>query len=99
MLKIGELEIAEEKGLEDVHVFQICECDAVAAYTLEEAMEWYKKETGVSDEELYSYDEIEIISPDCKVCNAENKDEMISVQEIINIHWNGEPFIALSTEW
>jgi len=99
MLNNGELKIPEEKGLKDVHVFQICECDAVAAYSLEEAIEWYKKETGLSDEDLYSYDEIETISPDCKVLNAENIDEMISVQEIINTYWNGSPFIALSTEW
>lgn len=93
-----ELKVAEEKGLQDVHVFQICECDAVAAYSLEEAINWYKEITSLSDSDLYEHEDIEIISLDYKVRNSEEDDELISVREIIENHWNGEPFIVCSTD-
>lgn len=90
------LEIIDEKGLNDVLVFQLCECDAVAAYSQDEAREWYKNLTGLSDDELYSYDDVEIVSPTLKVRKGEDEPELISVQEIIDIYWNGEPFIAIT---
>lgn len=94
-----ELKVIDEKGLKDVRVFRLCECDAVAAYTLDEAIEWYKEQTGIADDELYSLDEMEVVPMDYKVYDSEEKAEKVSVQEIINRYWQGEPFIALSTEW
>lgn len=94
-----KLKIADEKGLQDVHVFQLCECDAVAAYTLEDALEWYKENTGLEDDELYNIDEIEEVPMDYEVYDCESVDKRVSVQEIINRYWNGTPFIALTTEW
>lgn len=82
-----------------VYVYQICECDAVAAYSEEEAREWYKQQTGLEDKELYTSDEVEVLPPEYKVYKAETKDEMITIQEIIDSEWKGEPFIACSTEW
>lgn len=92
-----ELKIAEEKGLQDVHVFQLCECDAVAAYSQDEARDWYKEQTGFSDDELYNYDDVEIISPDHKVYKSEDSNEKITVQELVDTYWNGKPFIAVTT--
>lgn len=37
---MNELTVVEEKGLKDVNVFQVCECDAVVGYSLDEAIEW-----------------------------------------------------------
>lgn len=94
-----KLTVIEEKGLQDVHVFQLCECDAVAAYSLDEAITWYKEQTGVEDDELYDYEDIVTISLDYKVRNSEDDSELITVKEIINTNWNGSPFVALTTEW
>lgn len=91
------LEIAEVKGLQDVHVFQICESDAVAAYSQDEAREWYKQVTGLSDDDLYPYDEVEIVSPGYTVRKGEDEPGLITVREIVETYWNGEPFIAITT--
>jgi hypothetical protein len=96
--EMEELKVIDEKGLRDVHVFRLCECDAVAAYSLDEALAWYKETTGLTDDELYSYDDIELVSPSLQVYEDENKDAMTTVQEIVNKYWNGKPFIALTTE-
>ncbi|MGG6311581.1 hypothetical protein [Paenibacillus macerans] len=94
-----ELKIAEVKGIRDVRVFQICECDAVAAYSLEEALAWYKENTGLAEDELYSVDEMEVVPMDREVYDCESGEKLVSVQELIKRYWNGTPFIALSTEW
>lgn len=91
------LEIIEEKGLQDVQVFQVCESDAVAAYSLDEAKAWYKELTGLSDDELHSDDDVEILSPDYKVRIGEELPGLISVKEIVETHWAGKPFIAVTT--
>lgn len=91
------LKIAEVKGLQDVEVFWLCECDEVAAYSLDEAIAWYKKLTGLSDDDLYDYEEMEVISPDYKVQKSEEDTQLISVKEIVEKHWDGTPFIAVTT--
>lgn len=95
--KIQELQIAEVKGLQDVQVFQICECDAVAAYFLEDALEWYKELTGLDDADLYNYDDIEIVAKSVSVWDDEDMKEKITVGEIVNRQWNGEPFIVFTS--
>lgn len=45
--------------MEELKVFKVCETDSVCAKTKEEAREWYLKETGLSDEEVYPLDEID----------------------------------------
>lgn len=82
---------------EKLEVFQLCECDAVVAKTLEEAVEWYKGLTGLKDGDLYEYDEIETIPLDYKVQKSETDNELITVREILQEHWNGVPFIAVTT--
>lgn len=94
-----ELKIADVVGLQDVRVFRLCECDSVAAYSLQEAISWYKENTGLADDELYSIDEMEVVPMELEVYDSESGDDRVSVQEIINRYWNGTPFIALSTEW
>ncbi|SDM15194.1 hypothetical protein [Sediminibacillus halophilus] len=91
------LKIAEQKGLKDVKVFQLCESDAVAAYTQEEAKEFYQNLTGIKDDELYDYDLVEIVPMDAKIRKSEDSQELITVKEIVEMYWEGEPFIALST--
>lgn len=83
--------------LDFVYVFQLCECDAVAAYTLEAALSWYKNLTDLTEEELYEYDSIELLEHDYKVNRAEGDVGLITVLEILEKHWKGEPFIAVTT--
>ncbi|WP_138755786.1 hypothetical protein [Paenibacillus sinopodophylli] len=81
-----------------VFVYRLCKCDSVAARSLEEALQWYKDTTGVPDDELYSSEEIEVLSFDYEVYDEDRKG-LMSIQQIIDQHWSGEPFIACSTEW
>jgi hypothetical protein len=92
----GSLEIAEEKGLQDVKVFRVCECDAVAAYSQEEAISWYKELTGLSDDELYDYEEVEVMSLDGEHWDDEERTRKRTLKSVVEEYWNGEPFIALS---
>lgn len=92
------LKIAEEKGLKDVIVFQVCESDSVAAYSCEEALTWYKELTGLSDDELYKYEDIESVPFNKEVYDGEEMTKRITVKEIVDTHWNGEPFIV-TTEY
>ncbi|KAE8560229.1 hypothetical protein [Paenibacillus polymyxa] len=94
---MNELQIAETKGLVDVRVYQICECDAVAAYSLEEAKEWYKSLTGLEDSDLYPDEEVEIVSMNLQVYEDEDKVGMITVREIVNNRWQGEPLLAFTS--
>ncbi|EJW19922.1 hypothetical protein M5X17_00365 [Paenibacillus alvei] len=96
-MRHGQLDIADEKGLKDVHVYQLCECDAVAAYSLEEAKAWYLELTGISDGGLYPDWEIEIVPQDVKVYESEDSSKRITLREIIETYFNGEPFIVFST--
>lgn len=95
-LGIYVLPKVEEKGLKDVLVFQVCECDSVAAYSCEEAIAWYKEETGLIDDELYEYDEVEIVPFDKEVWDGEEKIKKITVREIVDTYWEGKPFIVTS---
>ena len=84
----------------EVNVYRLCECDSVAAHTLEEARNWYKETTGLSDDELYTDEEVEVLPPSYMVHNDEKGGpDMISIGEIVQEYWKGEPFIACSTEW
>lgn len=98
MSELKKLQVAEVKGLDDVYVFQICECDAVAAYSLDEAFEWYKELTGLEDQDLYKYDEVKVVDRSESVWSDEYRKEKITVGEIIDRQWNGKPFIAITTE-
>jgi|GEM_PF-5281165 hypothetical protein len=83
---------------EQVFVYRLCECDSVAARSLEEALQWYKDTTGVPDDELYSNDDIEVLPFDYEVYDEDRKG-LMSIRQIIDKYWAGEPFIACSTEW
>ena len=94
---MNELKIAEVKGLRDIKVFQVNECDTVAAYSLSEAKEAYKRITGMDDEEAFYDFEAEERSLDERIWDDEDRKSKSSMREIINQHWNGEPFIVCST--
>lgn len=85
-----------EKQLQGVYVFQICEGDAVAARTQDDARKFYKELTGFTDEELYNYEDVEMVSLEHKVQRGEGTEELITVREIIKEYWKGRPFIAFS---
>jgi hypothetical protein len=84
-------------SLDGVHVFQICECDAVAAHSVEEARVWYKNLTGQDDDELYTDEDVELIDPDYSVWTDENKTGRETVGKIVTENWKGKPFIVFST--
>ena len=92
-----ELKVVEEKGLQDVLIFRICENEAVAAYSLDEAIDWYKDLTGLPDDDLYSYEDIEVVSRNTEVRKGEDYVELITVQEIVESYWQGKPFIVFSS--
>jgi hypothetical protein len=96
--KLEGLTITEVKGLQDVKVFRVCECDAVAAYTQDEATAWYKKLTGLKDEELYDYDEVEILPLDAEYWYDEERTHKRTLTSMIEERWEGQPFIALTWE-
>lgn len=93
------LEVIEEKGLQDVMVFRLCDSDAVASYTLEEAITFYKELTGLSDDELYTDDEVEIISLEDEIWDDEDRTLKKKLKDVINEQWNGKPFIAASWDY
>ena len=82
-----------------IRVWQVCECDSVAAETLEEARAWYKNQTGLDDDELYDPEEVEVVSPSYKVRKSEKDSELISVKEIVEEHWLSEPMIVTTMGW
>ena len=80
-----------------VKVFQLNEYDAVAAFSLEEAKEWYEKHTGLgADEAFYDYKAHEISGGD-KIYEDERMEEMVSVNEIVESYWQGSPFIVVTS--
>ncbi len=91
-----KIQIVEEKALQDVRVFRLCEGDAVAAYSYEDAKAWYQNLTGLSDDDLYNEGEVEEFPPSYEVYESEDNFEMITVAEIIARYWDGEPFIAVT---
>lgn len=93
-LGIYVLPKVEEKGLKDVLVFQVCECDSVAAYSCDEAIAWYKEYTGLNDDELYEYDLVETVPFEKEVWDGEEKTKRITVREIVDTYWEGKPFIV-----
>jgi len=82
----------------DVKVFQLNDSDAVAAYTLEDAKEWYLAHTGLSAKNAFEDYEAEEVSNDYKVYKTEENMEhgKIKVQEIVKQYWQGTPFIVFS---
>lgn len=83
--------------MENVKVFQLNEFDSVAAFSLEEAKEWYRNETGLSSEEAF-YDYIpHERGMEEKVYTDETCTDMQSLESVVKECWRGEPFIATSS--
>lgn len=81
----------------EVQVYQLCECDAVAAYSLEEARKWYMDLTGLDHNELYSDEEVEIVPMERKVWDEEQH-HYVTVREIVETEFKGSPILVLSME-
>ncbi|MCR6096904.1 hypothetical protein HXA31_20305 [Salipaludibacillus agaradhaerens] len=94
-----KLEIIESKGLEDVKVFRVCECDAVAAYSLDEAIEFYKEFTGLEDDDLYDYEAIEVIGIENEFYDDEDRKVKKKLKDMVRENWDGKPFIVLTWDY
>jgi len=81
-----------------VKVFQVNECDAVAAFSLEEAKEWYMKETGLDAKEAFYDYKAEEVPLDKLIWEDETMKNKISVYQVVQEYWKGQPFIAVSSE-
>lgn len=95
---MNELKKAKELGLVDVKPFQVNEGDTVAAFTLEEAKQFYKKVTGLNDEDAFYDFEAEERSLDELIWEDESMESKISIKQAIEMYWDGEPFIVCSSE-
>lgn len=85
--------------MENVKVFQLNETDGVAAENLEQAKAWYLDMTGLNEEDaFYDYEATEFPLT-YKVWEDETRKRKQSLREVIAELWEGEPFIAFSTEY
>lgn len=82
----------------DVKVFEVNECEAVAAHTLEEAKAWYLQEYEMDELDAFYDHKAQEISKDKLVWYDEERTRKVSVGEIVDLHWNGKPFLVYSTE-
>lgn len=96
-LPMASVQLIQET--KDVKVFEVNECEAVAAHTLEEAKAWYLKEYQMDETEAFYDHEAQEITKDKLVWNDEGRTQKISVGEIVDLHWKGKPFVVYSTEW
>jgi hypothetical protein len=85
--------------IKDVKVFEICDSDAVAARTLEEAIAWYTDHTGIGLEELHEEKDIREVERDYMVWDDETRNRKISVEQILLDYWQDEPFIVYSDNY
>ena len=89
-------DIQQITELLNVKVFQLNECDAVAAFSLEEAKGWYMKETGLNAKEAFYDYEAEEVPLNTMIWEDEVKTNEIPVSQILEEWWSGKPFIAIS---
>jgi len=80
-----------------VRVYRLNEYDAVAAKSEEQAKEFYLKLTGLDEEE--AFEDVSIVPMDYMVWTDDTRTSKISIKDLIENEWEGEPFIAFSTEW
>ncbi|BAQ11466.1 hypothetical protein OXB_2996 [Bacillus sp. OxB-1] len=84
--------------MESVKVFQLNEYDAVAAESLEQAKNYYRKETGLSDDDaFYDYEPTEL-PLDFEAWTDETRTSKETLRSVVKEHWKGKPFIALSSD-
>lgn len=86
-----------EKSIEGVKVWRVCEIEAVAANSFNDAREWYKKVTGLSDDDLYTEEDASEIPFEYEIRESEDNSEMTTVGKVVKQNWKGEPFVAVTT--
>lgn len=91
-------EVIKNAGMVNVYIFQVSECDAVVAHTLEDAKRWYKENYGLTDDDLYPDEDVKIIDANGRVYVDKKRQETATLKEIIESEWRGEPFVIFSTE-
>lgn len=79
-----------------VQVYQLNDCDGIAAESLEQAIEFYFSEITDYEEDLI--DNPRVLSMDYKIFDDETRTTQISIRELIESDWKGKPFYAFSTE-
>ena len=90
---------SEEKlNIDNVKVFRLNECDAVAAETVEQAKEWYLEKTGLSEEDAFYGEEPVEVPLSYEIWEDENRLKKQALKDVITESWKGEPFIAFTTE-
>lgn len=84
--------------MENVKVYQLNEYDSVAAESLEQAKDYYRKETGLGDEDAF-YDFVPYErSLDEEVYTDETCTDMQSLKSVVEEYWKGMPFVATSSD-
>lgn len=85
--------------MENVKVYQLNEIDAVAAESLEQAKNFYLKETGLSEEDAFYDFEPVVFLLDHEIWVDETKTRKQPLEELVKEFWKGEPFLAFTTEY
>ena len=67
----------------NIFVYRLCDMDAVAAQSLNEAVEFYKEETGLKNEDLYDFNDIEEMDMNSKFYYDESKENKVKLIEIV----------------
>jgi len=88
----------------DMKVFQMDDCAWVAAHSLEEAAEWYKKECGIDDEDIdpkeHKHPQIRsITTKDGVFIYRDMLQKKTTFREVIKKSNIEGPFIIACTEW
>lgn len=86
-------------GTDEVQIYKIDDSIAIAASTLEEAVEYFQFISGVKEKNLSSAVDYEIIPNSYKVQYSSINSEWVPVSDIIKEGWNGKPFIVFMVDW
>jgi len=80
-----------------VQVFQLNDCEAIAAESLEQAIKFYFTEITVYDED--KIDNPHVVPMDYMIFDDEARTTQISISDLIESQWKGNPFYAFATEY
>lgn len=86
-------------NIDNVKVFQLNECDAVAAETVKEAQKWYMEITGLSEQEAFYGEEPKEVSLTHEIWQDETRKKKEVLKDVLEELWEGKPFIIFSTEY
>ncbi len=82
-----------------VFIWRLSDYEAVAAPTLAQALEWYEEQTGITEDDRYSIQEIEIMKLDRLIYIEEGQPEQETLRESLERHYDfvcHEPYFAIT---